>query len=167
MKRCFKCAQVKPLSEFYKHSGMGDGYLGKCKNCTRADAGVRRAEKLRDPNWVEQEVSRCREKARRARATGTMPKPSAEARRKTLTGHAARYPLKHAARLALNNAIRDGRIVRQPCAVCGNPKSQGHHDDYSKSLDVTWLCTKHHAERHVELRRQQRAALATLEIYEV
>lgn len=49
---------------------------------------------------------------------------------------------------ALNYQIQRGRIVRQPCEVCGDPKSQAHHDDYSKPFDVRWLCQKHHVEHH-------------------
>lgn len=48
----------------------------------------------------------------------------------------------------VRNAIRDGRLVRQPCEVCGNPRTDAHHDDYSRPLDVRWLCRKHHGEQH-------------------
>ncbi len=62
-----------------------------------------------------------------------------------------RNPQKRAAHVIVGNAIRDGRLVRQPCEVCGNEKSEAHHDDYSKPLDVKWLCTRHHVERHKQL----------------
>lgn len=52
---------------------------------------------------------------------------------------------------ALRDAVRWGKIKRQPCEVCGVLKSQGHHEDYSKPLDVVWLCAKHHAEVHTLL----------------
>jgi hypothetical protein len=46
-------------------------------------------------------------------------------------------------------------LKRMPCEVCGAQKVEAHHDDYSKPLDVRWLCKKHHAEHHT---RQEQAA---------
>lgn len=52
------------------------------------------------------------------------------------------------ARRMLKIAIATGKVKPQPCEICGHPKTQGHHTDYSKPLDVQWLCTKHHAAAH-------------------
>ena len=35
-KRCIKCGEVKPLSEFYAMRGMRDGHRNDCKECSRA-----------------------------------------------------------------------------------------------------------------------------------
>ena len=58
------------------------------------------------------------------------------------------HPERHRARQAVTNAIRDGRLVRQPCRICGT-KAQGHHTDYARPLDVIWLCPRHHRELHL------------------
>jgi hypothetical protein len=63
-------------------------------------------------------------------------------------------PEKVRAPQALRRAVKRGEIKRQPCEVCGNPRSQGHHDDYSKPLEVRWLCSLHHYQAD-----RQRAAL--------
>lgn len=57
-------------------------------------------------------------------------------------------PEKHLARASVTKALRNGILVRLPCGVCGSEKSEGHHDDYSKPLEVRWLCRKHHSEIH-------------------
>jgi hypothetical protein len=57
------------------------------------------------------------------------------------------------ARSAVNNAIQSGSLTKKPCAVCGSEKSQAHHGDYSKPLDVIWFCAKHHTEHHAVMRR--------------
>lgn len=48
-------------------------------------------------------------------------------------------------------ALYSGQILRRDCEVCGSAISEGHHDDYSKPLDVVWLCRTHHRARHREL----------------
>lgn len=55
---------------------------------------------------------------------------------------------KQRARRELAYAVQTGQITRDPCEVCGADNAHGHHDDYSKPLDVRWLCPTHHGEVH-------------------
>lgn len=63
-----------------------------------------------------------------------------------------RNPEKYHAHQAVHRALKKGLIKREACAVCGSTKSHAHHDDYSRPLDVMWLCPSHHAQRHAILR---------------
>jgi hypothetical protein len=48
-------------------------------------------------------------------------------------------------RVIANYHQKRGRLVKQPCAVCGSTeKVEKHHKDYLKPLDVVWLCRAHH-----------------------
>ena len=59
----------------------------------------------------------------------------------------ARYPERAESRRIFRNAVRSGKVVVKPCEKCGNI-AEGHHEDYSKPLEVRWLCLKHHREKH-------------------
>lgn len=130
-KECFKCNQAKPLDDFYFHPQMADGRLGKCKECTKSDAAKRSLEKrdyVRDyDHWRQRLPSRRKKKQEYHKL------------------HNQRYPQKAKARQLFANAIRDNKIKKLPCEVCGD-KAEGHHEDYSKPLEVRWLCFRHHRE---------------------
>lgn len=148
-KICFKCNIRQSLSEFYKHSGMADGHLNKCKTCTKKDT---KENVLKNPEYYrEYSIKRS-----------ALPH-SVEARHKysqTIEGRAAALKakqkwadsnvIKRAAHIILQNAVRDGRIKKLECCdKCNNPgKTHGHHDDYAFPLSVRWLCPKCHKEWH-------------------
>ena len=56
----------------------------------------------------------------------------------------------------VEKAVIRGVLTPKPCEVCGSDgfmadgrrDVQAHHDDYSKPLDVRWLCQKHHHDWH-------------------
>lgn len=58
-----------------------------------------------------------------------------------------RYPERKAARLAARQAHDRGELPKTWCVVggkkCGRDV-EAHHDDYSKPLEVRWVCRKHH-----------------------
>lgn len=131
-KRCFKCLETKPLSEFYPHQRMADGHLNKCKSCQKA---ATKENYRRTGGNVQYERERSQRPERKQSAL------------KYQKDRRARNPEKYKARTAVSNALRDGRLQRCPCEVCGtSDRVQAHHDDYSKPLEVRWLCFKHHRE---------------------
>lgn len=135
VKTCFKCEQTKPLADFYRHGAMGDGYLNKCKDCTKRDM---RQHRLANPDKV-------RECDRRKSAS-----PQAKAKR---ADYARKFigenPQKRMAHTAVSNAVRDGRLEKGACAFCGTAEPvEAHHHDYAKPLDVTWLCKPCHRRFH-------------------
>lgn len=125
LKTCTKCYAAKPAEDFYrKHSA--------CKECTKSR--VRAHYAANRDRYSAYEKERARRPERKAWAS---------AAQKRLR---ARSPERYRARDAVGNALRDGRLVKSPCEVCGAVRVQAHHEDYSKPLDVRWLCFKHHRE---------------------
>ena len=60
---------------------------------------------------------------------------------------AQRNPEKRRAHEMVKDALRQGVLIRQACQ-CGEVKSHAHHDDYSKPLEVRWLCRTCHRNHH-------------------
>ena len=58
-------------------------------------------------------------------------------------------PDKYRAHLRVASAIRRGLLVKMPCKICGNPRTDAHHTDYRRPLKVIWLCRFHHAAVHL------------------
>jgi len=52
------------------------------------------------------------------------------------------------ARSYANVYQRRGLIQPAPCVDCGDRSAQKHHEDYSRPLDVIWLCRSCHLKRH-------------------
>lgn len=80
--------------------------------------------------------------AQRYRQTEAGKANALASQRRTL----AKYPQKFKARITLRNAVAAGKLTKGPCEICGETDVQGHHDDYSKPLEVRWLCRQHHCE---------------------
>lgn len=147
MKKCFKCKKDKPKSEFYKHSQMKDGTINKCKDCTKKDVSENRADRA--------DYYRAYEKNRaqlphRVESRNLYAKTEAYrmSQRRSSKKYRERNVVKRKAHIAVGNAIRDGLLAKMPCEVCGLEKVHAHHDDYSKPLEVRWLCPAHHFEWH-------------------
>lgn len=64
--------------------------------------------------------------------------------RKHFTGAAFR----HSIRKRVKHALLTGRLTKGPCNDCGSTATEAHHEDYSKPLDVVWLCRDCHHSKH-------------------
>lgn len=137
-KHCNTCNTTKPASDFGLRGASPDGLSAKCKKCQR----LYDEQRSMKPHRVA---------ARKAyQLTDQGKKAMREARQR----YYAANPRKRSAQIAVGNALRDGRLINQPCEICGNPVTEGHHEDYEKPLEVRWLCNTHHRQRHAELRQQ-------------
>lgn len=133
MKTCFKCNELKPLSEYYKHAQMKDGHLNKCKSCAKKDVHVHRHES------PSRDKVLAYDRARGSRQT-----------LQDLQNYRAKYPKKYKAHSIVNYAIKSKKLFREPCEICGKENTHGHHDDYDKPLNIRWLCSEHHHAWHVK-----------------
>ena len=59
-----------------------------------------------------------------------------------------KYPDRFKANQKVYRAIKSGKLIKQPCLYCGVDKVVAHHKDYSKPLEVLWLCQYHHKLEH-------------------
>lgn len=150
-KPCIACHLALPIAEFYIHPKMADGHLNKCKTCCKVAAKKLREDKLnevreRDRNRYRRDYEKRRTYASAYQRTDKGKKAAAASRRR----YADRNPERRAARIALGNAVRDGRIIKPgACQECGAPgRIHGHHDDYSRPLAVRWLCVPCHTLAH-------------------
>lgn len=133
-KICFKCKIEWPLIYFYKHSQMRDGHLNKCKKCAKKDALDYRHQNIERIRVYDRERSKA---------------PNAVKRRTQATKEwRKKNPEKYKAHNVLNNAVRGKKISKQPCCICGSEKTEAHHEDYSKPLNVIWVCSLHHHDLH-------------------
>lgn len=65
--------------------------------------------------------------------------------------------MKSNARSYLNEYLQRGKVKKTSCQHCGDSNVEAHHEDYSKPLDVIWLCRSCHLELHKQRDRKQKA----------
>lgn len=145
MKRCIKCELEKKEEEFnkwYKKSGRS-GYRTNCRDC----------EHLVNKEFREKNKDEL--KVKRRKRTGAQPKryctnPIRQKLNENVYRSQKKYPEKRAARTFLNSYIKMGKIVKPDCCeMCLKKiRVEGHHEDYSKPLDVKWVCKRCHTDIH-------------------
>ena len=145
MRQCRTCGESKPLMDFYSQT---NGNLQRdCKECWKAYVKANRLARADQYREYERGRANLPHRVELRQAYSQTPEGKAAHQRAHKRQKELR-PLHRAARVAVGNALRDGRLTRKPCEVCGKERAQAHHCDYSKPLEVMWLCPKHHAAWH-------------------
>lgn len=162
MKNCTKCGELKPLEDYYALSGNKDGRFNECKECTKARVRRHRQENLERIQAYDRERGSSEHRKANVRRTYRKRVSDPEKRKKEWEYKKEwfnRNSLKKAAHTITCNAIRDGRLIRQPCEWCGTEKNiHAHHEDYNFPMAVTWLCRTCHGLRHKEINEERRNA---------
>ncbi len=127
-KTCSRCGETKHIVFFTKQTGK-EYYKNKCNSCRyKYWVAIRDNDKHKE-GTIRYEKARSKE------------------------GHPSYH--KYVCRREFHKALASGLITKQPCSACGDIKAEGHHPDYSKPLDVVWLCRKHHTEEYKNQRIKQ------------
>ncbi len=131
-KRCYKCKTEKEYSNYYKDPSKKDGFSNICKPC----------RKLTYRQIVYRNLETHREKNRRYYKAH---------RKEILSRRKERYEEnkhKGSAHKKVAWALLSGKLKRGTCEKCKSGDVEAHHFDYTKPLEVTWLCKRHHARTH-------------------
>jgi hypothetical protein len=146
MNTCKLCGATSDEKQFYC------GVTSRCAECHRAKVRENRAANVEYYRAYDAERfqadPKVKERHRRYQATEAGKRSMEQARLKWM----ANSPEKRAAHVILGNAVRDG-LVSKPkcCSRCGaGGKIHGHHFDYTKPLDVIWLCPACHHQEHAD-----------------
>ena len=134
LKVCKQCNEAKELASFYRHPHGRNGLQHLCKDCQKHKMKMRR---LTNPYVQQFERARAKTPERRKYARENSDRWNRE------------NPAGYRAHNILHAAVRDGKLIKQPCALCGTTEHvHGHHKNYAEPLNVVWLCARCHHRLH-------------------
>jgi ribosomal protein S27AE len=177
LKKCTRCKTTLSVDNFYKNKSKPDGFCTECKQCNKEISSTYRknnvlARKKYLKEWYlknkthqilstaeyrnnHKEYYQKYNKNYRTEHFEVLKKQHQEWRKNNSDRYnflneksRLKTPEKSKARHTLNYAVNKKHIKKTACSVCGNVNSQAHHSDYSKPLDIVWLCAKCHGLKH-------------------
>jgi len=144
-KICSVCKVNKKTSLFYKRSS---GILhNECRECF-----LKRCHRyyLKNQKVIYKRTKKYallhQEESRKYKKDWYFRNRDSECKRSKLKKDSE--PEKYKARYKINNCIKLGKIKRHMC-FCGK-NAEAHHEDYSRPLEIVWLCPSHHRELHIK-----------------
>lgn len=159
-KICTVCCESLDLSLFYNQKAGKHGRMARCKCCVNK----------KNKEWANNNRERVNQHKRNYRDNNK--EKADESKQKWLSknkNHHKDYykrnrekliertkerfrlnPIKVSARAAVTYAIKAGNIIKpDQCELCErHARLEAHHCDYSKKLDVMWICRKCHVDWH-------------------
>lgn len=169
-RRCSRCREVKPLSDFGKCATDRLGTQSACRTCMSELEKLRRAnmtpeQRKKRRGYAKSDYQKHRvqrlewhHKYREESRAAVIASGKRSKSRRAGAIRAARIesqllePQKHRAQDISKRAIRDGFLVPGKCEI--NVRClgaiQGHHDDYLKPMSVRWMCRRHHQQWHAQ-----------------
>jgi len=129
-KTCSKCVKKKESLEFSKAQSQKDGLQCWCKECKGEIQRAYRQTEIGKESFRKYQQSEA----------------GKEYNRRNAQNQRRLCPEKVKARNIVNKAIQTGKLTRPDhCESCLKKCFvEAHHEDYSKPLDVDWLCGKCH-----------------------
>lgn len=142
-KKCAGCGRELPIEDFNKNKRNRDGLQDRCRECF---SKYNKARYAANPERFKADVAAYR---------ANNPKAHMETRLRAC----AKNPTRTNANRAVEAALKAGAIENPGvCYGCGckagEHRIEAHHHDYSKPLDVVWLCTPCH--RRMDAQRRIR-----------
>ena len=138
--KCKLCGATPETADFYS------SIKNYCKAHWRERVKANRAARADHYKAYDQRRATDQERAA-ARAAYAKTAAGKAARMRASKSYNDQNKIRRAAHVAVGNAVRDGKLKPLPCFECGT-KAEAHHPDYSRPLDVVWLCPVHHKEVH-------------------
>ena len=140
---CKTCNTGKAPGEFYASN------QSSCKDCIKARVTANRQANLERVRAYDRMRGSMPHRVA-ARQQYQRTPAFAEIHQAAVKRWQAKHPERKRASTAVNKAIRSGKLI--PWPVCAVPtcscKPEAHHPDYSRPLDVVWLCDEHHKQAH-------------------
>ncbi len=147
MKQCKICRQIKPLQDFHKDRKLSDGRFNECKVCNNNRRIRYKTIEFTNIEWRERRIQYHYDRQHLYTPNVSIEKRNEYAKKQRLK----RKKENHARYLANKEYPHN-----QPCEVCGSILTERHHDDYSKPLEIRWLCKIHHEDHHKEQNKIKR-----------
>lgn len=136
-KICLRCGKEKPLSQFYKHNRMKDGYLNICKKCVK-----KRVAKYREENIEE---IRAYNRFRRR------PENMTTEQKEKIRIYKKNWRARDKRRTRAHNFVKRKLKSKRPniCQICGKKtRIVAHHNNYNEPSKVIWCCSACHSNLH-------------------